>query len=111
MTFPNTSPGTEPAGAAGLPAAPAPTAAAAPATVPGRERELALVERFVAGVAEGPTALVVAGDPGIGKTTVWRAGVERCRAAGVLVLPTRGLESEMPLAFAGLADLLDAVPP
>jgi hypothetical protein len=54
--------------------------AAADVDLVGREDELARVRRFIDDVAEGPRAVVVSGEPGIGKTMVSDAGLE---AAGV----------------------------
>ena len=45
----------------------------------GRDEELGAVEAFLAGVERGPTALVLSGEAGIGKTILWEAGVERPR--------------------------------
>jgi MoxR-like ATPase len=42
------------------------------APVVGRQRELAAIERLIAGLAAGPRALVLEGAPGIGKTTARR---------------------------------------
>jgi hypothetical protein len=42
----------------------------------GRDLELGAIEAFVAGIERGPQALVVAGEAGIGRTVLWRAGVE-----------------------------------
>src|SRR5262245_29902508 len=39
----------------------------------GREKELALVDAFVANSHEGPAALVLEGEAGIGKSTLWHA--------------------------------------
>ena len=75
------------------------------ADVVGRQQELAAISEFLE--AEGaPCAVVVEGDPGIGKTTVWRAAVARAEAAGLGVLRARPAESEARLAFSSLADLL-----
>lgn len=70
----------------------------------GREAELGAVETFLR--SEGPCALAIVGEPGIGKTTLWQAAVELARAHGARVLIARPTESEARLAFAGLADLL-----
>jgi DNA-binding CsgD family transcriptional regulator len=78
-------------------------------SVVGREAELAAVEEYLAGESAGRT-LAVVGEPGIGKTTLWTEGVTRARARGAVVLVARPSESEAKLAFAGLADLLEAVP-
>ena len=80
-----------------------------PEGIVGRERELEVVGRFLADLDRGPAALVMAGEPGIGKTTVWREAVERARASSFLVLEARPVEAEAAMAFAGLADLLDPV--
>jgi DNA-binding CsgD family transcriptional regulator len=78
-------------------------------TVVGRESELARIEWFVAGVSDGPRALMLRGEPGIGKTTLWRHAIEGCRARGHRVLVTRPAEEEMPLALVGLLDLFEHV--
>ena len=52
----------------------------------GRVAELAEIERLLDLAAGSAGALVLEGDPGIGKTTLWRAGVERARALGFRVL-------------------------
>src|SRR5262249_13826110 len=74
----------------------------------GRGSELSEVERFVVS-APPPRALVLWGEPGIGKSTLWEAGVELARARGLLTLSARASEAEAQLSFAGLADLLEAV--
>ncbi len=48
----------------------------------GREEELAALHAFVGDVPEGPAALVLEGEAGIGKSTLWLAGVEHARANG-----------------------------
>ena len=46
------------------------------------------------------------GEAGIGKSTLWLAGVEHARATGLRVLSSRPAEAERGLAHAGLGDLL-----
>jgi DNA-binding CsgD family transcriptional regulator len=75
----------------------------------GRDEELAALHRFVARQADGPAALVLSGEAGIGKSTLWRAGVEAARERGLRVLAARPTEAEQPLDFTGLGDLLDGV--
>ena len=81
----------------------------------GRDAELSALDAFLAGLSSAPGALVLAGEPGAGKTTVLRAGLERAEGLGYTVLRTLPSPSDMRLAFAGLADLLgshlDAVLP
>src|SRR6185437_4146800 len=50
----------------------------------GRESELALLERHLAG--QGPPVLFLAGEPGIGKTRLLRAAIPRAEAQGWRVL-------------------------
>ena len=72
----------------------------------GREQELARLEAFVEGTADGPPRLVLEGEAGIGKTTLWRAGVEHARELGFRVLESRPVAPERELSFAALGDLL-----
>ena len=73
----------------------------------GRQSELDYVERFVEDVRTGTHGLVVLGEPGIGKTALWRHAIARCREAGHRLLITRPSEEEMPLSGCGLVDLLE----
>jgi predicted ATPase len=50
---------------------------------------------------------VIGGEPGIGKTTLWRATLERARDRGMRVLVTRPAEEEMPMSGIGLVDLFE----
>src|SRR5262245_62331846 len=75
----------------------------------GREEELDAIEAFLAGVERGPTALVLSGEPGIGKTILWEAGIEEARDRFGRVLTCRGIEAEASFAFAGLSELLAGV--
>ena len=55
----------------------------------------------------GATAvLVLQGEAGIGKTTVWAAALDAARKQGFRVLVTRPVEAEAGLAFTGLADIV-----
>jgi DNA-binding CsgD family transcriptional regulator len=74
----------------------------------GREAELERVDLALqAARAGGSAVLVLRGEPGIGKTALLLAAIER--AAGMTVLRTRGLEAEAELPFAGLADLCEPI--
>jgi DNA-binding CsgD family transcriptional regulator len=75
--------------------------------VVGRDVELALFDPLRRG--DDACAFVVSGEPGIGKTTVWRAVLQLCRSDGVAALVARPTQSEAHLAFAALTDLLDDV--
>jgi DNA-binding CsgD family transcriptional regulator len=72
----------------------------------GREQELGAVEAFVAGQDDRPASLLIEGEAGSGKTTLWLAGCEAARSAGDRVLVARPLQAETGFAFAGIADLL-----
>jgi DNA-binding CsgD family transcriptional regulator len=78
-------------------------------SVIGREQERASIREFLASVAEGPRALVLSGEPGIGKTVLWEEGVGQAERRLTRVLVHRGIEAEAPLSFAGLSDLLAPV--
>ncbi len=73
----------------------------------GRQWEIAGVDRFLDLVPRGPAALVLEGEAGIGKTTVWRAALDAARSRSYRVLICRASESEGALSFLGLGDLLE----
>ena len=77
------------------------------AEIVGRDDELALVSAFLERAGEGVTALELEGAAGIGKSTLWLAGVDAARTQGLRVLVSRPAEAERGLAFAGLGDLFD----
>lgn len=77
--------------------------------VVGREKELATVERMLANGRERHAVLVLEGEPGIGKTTVWREVTRMGGEQGFRVLHCRPAEAEATLAFGSLADLLSPV--
>jgi DNA-binding CsgD family transcriptional regulator len=64
------------------------------------------VDALLAAASVGPCALVIGGEPGIGKTTLWTEAVELARAKGYRVLSARSGEAESVLAYAAVADLL-----
>src|ERR1700722_10432315 len=70
----------------------------------GRLSERGVLDRFVAGVRAGEgQALVVRGEPGVGKTAL--LDYMAARASKCLVARAAGVQSEMELAFAGLHQL------
>lgn len=75
----------------------------------GRDGERASVSAFVAGVPDSPSALVLEGEAGIGKSTLWLEGVALARARGLRVLSSRPAEAERALVHVGLGDLLEEV--
>ena len=80
--------------------------AARAGAIVGREDELALLHELVTTTAAWPRALVLEGEAGAGKTTLWQSAVD---GAGGRVLTTRPLETETKLAYAGVGDLLESV--
>ena len=71
----------------------------------GRRRECDVLDRLLDAVRVGESrALVVRGEPGVGKTALLHYLVEH--ASGCRVARAVGVESEMELAFAGLHQLL-----
>ena len=75
----------------------------------GREGELRSVRALLDRPVEGIAGLVLEGEPGIGKSTLWLAGVEQARSLGHQVLATQPAEAERGLAHVGLADLFEGV--
>ena len=75
----------------------------------GRECEVEAGAAFLNRLGPGPVALVYAGEPGIGKTTLWTEAVEQARAQSFVVLAARPVQAEDRLAFAALSDLLEPV--
>jgi DNA-binding CsgD family transcriptional regulator len=78
-----------------------------PIEIVGRDEEVASVRAFVEGAAERPAALVLEGEAGVGKSTLWLAGVEHARAAGLRALVSRPAEAERDLPHVALGDLLE----
>ena len=63
---------------------------------------------FLAGES-GARCLHLRGDAGVGKTMLWRHGVDVARGRGFTLLLCRPLELDMRVPFAGLHDLLGSV--
>ncbi len=68
-----------------------------------------MLDRLVTRTPEQGGALVLRGDPGIGKTALLAAASAAASSKGVRVLRTAGAQSETGLAFAGLHQLLRPV--
>ena len=77
----------------------------------GREAELAVLADFLADGQSTPQVLVLDGEPGIGKTTLFEATVAKAREQGFAVFSCRPAGAEAGFSFAALADLLRAVLP
>src|SRR4051794_11892570 len=76
--------------------------------VVGRDRELAEIETFLEAEGEFARALLIEGEAGIGKTTVWRAAIQVAREHGFEVLASTSAEAEARLSFTAVRDLLDS---
>jgi DNA-binding CsgD family transcriptional regulator len=79
--------------------------ALAPGEVVGREAELERIGGFL-DPGRGELALMLEGVAGIGKTTLWRAGIELGREQHYRVLWCQPTASETAFSFAALGDLL-----
>jgi DNA-binding CsgD family transcriptional regulator len=83
----------------------------------GRETELGRIDAWLRSASEdGPepisagTLLVIEGQPGIGKTTLWAEAILRARSQGWHVFSCCPAPSEAGLSHVGLADLLRSAP-
>ena len=74
----------------------------------GRHEELAALGTFFS----SPTAraLVLEGEPGIGKTTLWRTALDMADGLGQRVLATRPAGAEAQFSLSGVGDLLEGIP-
>jgi predicted ATPase len=74
-----------------------------------RDAELAALERFLDDLPTAPAAVVIEGEAGIGKTTLWLAGTRMAEQRGLRVLQAQPAESEAQLSYAALTDLVAPV--
>jgi DNA-binding CsgD family transcriptional regulator/tetratricopeptide (TPR) repeat protein len=75
--------------------------------VVGRQPELARIDDFLVGASGGARVLVIEGGPGMGKTTLWLAGLENATDRAWRVLSARPTDVEATFAYAGIGDLLE----
>ena len=75
----------------------------------GRESEMQVLTGLLDKVHDQGGALVISGEPGIGKSALMSAAGARARERGMLVLMTAGVQSEAQLPFAGVHQLLQPV--
>ena len=76
----------------------------------GRTDELTVIDGFLAGLPGDRRLLVISGDAGIGKTSLWQAGLARAEARDDLtILVARASEAERDLAHVTLTDLLEPI--
>jgi DNA-binding CsgD family transcriptional regulator len=75
--------------------------------IAGRDDEVSSIVALLP--RRGPHALLLEGEAGIGKSTIWSAGVEAARHAGRRVMSCSATGAEAQLSFAVLGDLLEPV--
>ena len=76
--------------------------------VVGRESETARLHAALGALTAGGS-LVLCGDAGIGKTTLWEAGIGAAAERSVQVLAARTSSADARLSHAGLIDLCDRI--
>src|SRR6185369_13480102 len=72
----------------------------------GREAEVTVLHAIVTDPEPDPRAVLIEGDPGIGKTTLLRELTSLARDHGLTVLGCRPTRTETDLSYAGLVELL-----
>jgi DNA-binding CsgD family transcriptional regulator/tetratricopeptide (TPR) repeat protein len=75
----------------------------------GRKAALGRIDDWLARVRGGARALVITGEPGIGKTTLWRRTLTSWQRAGGELVVARPAEEELRLPTSALVDLFDPV--
>ena len=81
----------------------------APLTLYGRVRESRVLDGLLGAARERGDALVLVGEPGIGKSSLIAAAAANARASGFQILTATGVQSEAEIPFAGLHQLTRAL--
>ncbi len=76
------------------------------AALTGRDGDLDVVHTFLADASVSGTALLLTGEPGVGKTALLDAAHDAAMAAGIRVLRAAGVEFEADVSFSGLNQAL-----
>jgi len=71
-----------------------------------RPAESRAISEFLASAAVQPSGQIIAGEAGIGKTTLWLDGLAQARERGFRVLTARVGQAESVMAYTAVADLL-----
>ncbi len=77
-----------------------------PTEMAGRSRELEFISGFVHATERSLVALIIEGEAGIGKASLWLAGVAQAETSGCRFLQARPAENEQRLSYWVLADLI-----
>jgi DNA-binding CsgD family transcriptional regulator len=72
----------------------------------GRDHELDTIRSFIAARPPSPSALLLEGPAGIGKTSLWQAGLADASRSSYVVLSCQPAATEIHLLYGGLTDLL-----
>src|SRR5438105_408814 len=73
-----------------------------------REKGLSEIGGFLDDARSGLSAVILEGPPGIGRTSLWRSGVDLARDRGCRLLVARPAEAGAGLSFSVLGDLFRA---
>jgi AAA ATPase domain len=84
--------------------------AASPGPLLGRAAEVGLLVSLLDGTGTGGGALVLQGEPGIGKSRLLSVAAGLARERGFTVLHTTGVQSEARLAFADVTTMTSTRP-
>ena len=80
-----------------------------PVDLIGRQVELSLLAGFITSIEDEGNAVLVRGDPGIGKSHLLRRAAELAADAGWTILTVTGIETDTTPPFAGLHLLLSSM--
>src|SRR5262245_33199842 len=72
----------------------------------GREDEVEAIVGLLSAPDRLPGVVVLPGEAGMGKTTLWLAGVDAAAERGYRILSCRPSAAETQFSFSGLTDLL-----
>jgi DNA-binding CsgD family transcriptional regulator len=76
----------------------------------GREAPIALIDQLLARSREQPSALLIEGEAGSGKSTMFREAMRLAEQAGFSVLSSRAAATESGFALAALGDMVQGLP-
>ncbi len=77
----------------------------------GRQNEVTALSEVLEEGARSPVAVLLEGDPGIGKTSLWRSALALAAERGAFVLRASPTGTEVDLAYGSIGDLMAPVLP